>query len=308
MNLKKILGTVTAAIALTSAAVLYTTHAVKSSDHQDTFNLANAVGHNESADITDVFVFPSPTNPNNVVFAMNVWPLIPAGMGASKFFDPSLIWQFKIAHGAGNYQEDQVIQLGVTGVDASQTITLYGPASPNEVATTNTLVKSTGFFGYNNPTTLQNGGNPIQVFAGPRADPFRFDLFAFFSFFGDRAFDTHTSQIDPGPSAKGPVYNEPAQAGTLGSKVATPETKAQPPGNPSFAGFAPNSTAGTTSALGNYACNTGPAQNFADIGGGFNVLTYVVEVPKSLIYGAGTPFPSSVIHVWATANSATTNS
>ena len=41
MNLKKILGTVTAAIALTSAAVLYTTHAVKSSDHQDTYNLAN---------------------------------------------------------------------------------------------------------------------------------------------------------------------------------------------------------------------------------------------------------------------------
>lgn len=308
MHIKRIIGTVTAAIAITSAAVLYTTHSVKSSDHQDTYNLANAVGHNTSADITDVFVFPS-TNPNNVVFAMDVSPLIPAGMGTSKFFDPTLMWQFKIAHGATNYQEDQVLQIGVTGVDANQTFTLYGPAAPNEVGTTNTFVKPTGSFGYNNATTINAGTNPIQVFAGPRADPFRFDLFAFFSFFGDRAFDTHTSQQDPGPAANGAVYNEPAQPGSVGNQFATSQTKAQPAGNPSFAGFGAGSTAGTTSALGNYACNTGPAQNaLTDLGGGFNVLSYVIEVPKSLLYGAGTPFSSSVIHVWATANSSTTNS
>ncbi|GAC1566568.1 MAG: hypothetical protein NVS2B3_00050 [Vulcanimicrobiaceae bacterium] len=308
MQAKRIIGAVTAAVAITTAAVLYTAHPVKSSDHQDTFNLAHEVGHNASADITDVFVFPS-TNPNNVVFAMNVWPLIPAGMGTAKFFDPTLMWQFKIAHGATSYQEDQVIQLGVTGVDANQTITLYGPSAPNEVGTSNTFVKPTGSFGYNVPATLTSGTNAIQAFAGPRADPFRFDLFAFFSFFGDRAFDTHTSQTDPGPAASGPVFNEPAQPGTVGNKFATAQTKAQPPGNPSFAGFAANTTAGTTSALGNYACNTGPAQNaLADLGGGFNVLSYVIEVPKSMIYGAGTPFPSSVIHVWATASSSTTNS
>jgi len=308
MQLKRIIGAGTAALAITAAAVLYTVHPVKSSDHQDTYNLAKAVGHNESADITDVFVFPSPTNPANVVFAMNVWPLIPAGMGTAKFFDPTLIWQFKIAHGATNYQEDQVIQFGVTGVDKNQTITLYGPAAPKEVGTTNTLVATTGSFGYNTPAVLNSGANAIQVFAGPRADPFRFDLFAFFSFFGDRAFDTHTSQEDPGPTA--PVFNEPAQPGTVGNMFATTATKNQPATSPSFAGFAPGTMAGTTSIGGkDYACNSGPAQNaFADLGGGFNVLSYVVEVPKSLIYGAGTPFPSSVIHVWATSNSSTTNS
>ncbi|GAC1311394.1 MAG: hypothetical protein NVSMB19_25810 [Vulcanimicrobiaceae bacterium] len=309
MTLKRIIGAGTAAIAITAAAVLYTAHPVKSSDHQDTYNLANAVGHNTSADITDVFVFPSPSNPNNVVFAMNVSPLIGAGMGTTKFFDPTLMWQFKIAHGATNYQEDQVLQLGVTGVDSTQTITLYGPSAPNEVGTTNTFVKPTGSFGYNNATTVGTGASAINVFAGPRADPFRFDLFAFFSFFGDRAFDTHNSQQDPGPAANGPVFNEPAQPGTVGNKFATTQTKAQRPDNPSFAGFQAGDTAGATSALGNYACNNGPAQNaLTDLGGGFNVLSYVIEVPKSLLYGPGTPFSSSVIHVWATSNSSTTNS
>lgn len=308
MEIKRIIGTVTAAVAITAAAVLYTAHPVKSSDHQDTYNLAKAVGHNESADITDVYVFPSPTNPANVVFAMDTWPLIGAGMGTSKFFDPTLIWQFKIAHGATNYQEDQVIQVGVSGVDATQKFTLYGPAAPNEVGTSNTLVKPTGTFGYNAAATVGSGSSAIQVFAGPRADPFKFDLFAFFSFFGDRAFDTHTSQQDPGPSATTPVFNEPAVPGTVGNAFATNETKAQPAGHPSFAGFPSGTTAGATSALGDYACNTGPAQNFADLGGGFNVLSYVIEVPKSLLYGSGTPFSSSVIHVWATSNSSTTNS
>ncbi len=307
--MKRIIGTVTAAIALTSAAVLYTAHPVKSSDHQDTYNLANAVGHNTSADITDVFVFPSPTNANNVVFAMDTTPLIPAGMGTSKFFDPTLMWQFKIAHGAMNYTEDQVIQLGVTGVDQNQTITLYGPQTPNEVGTTNTFVRPTGSFGYNTNATVGSGSNAIQVFAGPRADPFRFDLFAFFSFFGDRSFETHNSQSDPGPAANGPVYNAPAQPGTTGNKFATQQTKAQPATNPSMAGFPAGTTAGTTSAFGNYACNTGPSQNaLSDLGGGFNVLSYVIEVPKSLLYGSGTPFTSSVIHVWATSSSSTTNS
>lgn len=303
MHIKRIIGAGTAALAITAAAVLYTAHPVKSSDHQDTYNLANSVGHNTSADITDVFVFPSPTNPANVVFAMNVSPLIPAGMGTTKFFDPTLMWQFKIAHGATNYQEDQVIQLGVTGVDASQTVTLYGPSAPNEVGTTNTFVKPTGSFGYNNATTVGTGTNAIQVFAGPRTDPFLFDLFAFFSFLGDRDVETHTSQTDPGPAANGPVFN--ADNVGIAAQFSTAQDKAQPAKNPSFGGFKAGDTAGGTSALGNYACNNGPAQNVLS---GFNVLSYVIEVPKALLYGAGTPFPSSVIHVWATSSSSTTNS
>ncbi len=176
---KRMLGSLVAVSVLASGLFLYTVHPVKSSDHQDTYNLTNR--SNSSADITDVYIFPSPVNANNVVLAMNVLPVIPAGLGTARFFDPSLMWQFKISHNASGGPEDQVMQFGVQGTTVGQTITLYGPAAPNEVGTNNTFVASTGSFVYNAPATLANG---IKVFAGPRVDPFIFDLFRFFTFLG----------------------------------------------------------------------------------------------------------------------------
>ena len=284
-----------AVLALVITAIAYNVHGVRSSDHQDTYNLATRA--NTSADITDVFVFPSPSNPANVVFVMDVSPLIPAGMGTAKFFDPTLMWQFKISHGAtAGGPEDQVIQVGVTGTDANQQFTLYGPAKPNEVGTTNTFVtaSTTGSFGYNAPKALSNG---VTVFAGPRADPFYFDLFQFFSFLGDRNAQTHTSQSDPGQGDN--LYNGNNVPGTVAAQVAPANSKAANPATPTFNGF----PSGTKSSATGYACSTFPSQNaLADIGGGFNVLTYVVEVPKTLLT---TGYPSSVLHVWATVNSST---
>lgn len=290
-SIHRVLGGLLAVAALVVVVIAYSTHAVRSSDHQDTYNLANR--SNTSADITDVYVFPSPANPANVVFVMNVSPLIPAGMGAAKFFDPTLMWQFKISHGTSGV-EDQVIQMGVSGTNAGQVISVYGPAKPNEVGTTNTFVPVSGNVNYNSSATLSNG---VQVFAGPRADPFFFDLFAFFGFLGDRNFSTHTSQSDPGAGdtlSNGNNVGAGASFATAGSKNANPNT-------PSFAGF----TAGTMSSAGAgaYACRTDAAQNaLADLGGGFNVLSYVVEVPRALIT---TGYSSPVIHVWATVNSST---
>jgi hypothetical protein len=290
-SIHRVIGGLVAVAALVIVGFVYNAHAVRSSDHQDTFNLANR--SNTSADITDVYVFPSPANPANVVLAMNVSPLIPAGMGTAKFFDPTLIWQFKISHQTSGV-EDQVIQFAVSGTDGNQVISVYGPAKPNEVGVTNTLVPVTGNVTYNTSATLPNG---VQAFAGPRADPFFFDLFAFFSFLGDRNAAAHTSQTDPGT---GDAFANSNNVGA-GASFATTGSKSANPAQPSFAGF----TAGTISnPTGGYACRSDvPAQNaLADLGGGFNVLSFVVEVPKSLLT---TGFSSSVIHVWATANSST---
>ena len=291
MSLRRILGTSTF-VAVAVAGVLYAAHPARSSDHQDTYNLAHR--SNTSADITDVFVFPSPTDSANVVFVMDVSPLIPQGMGPATFFDPTLMWQFKISHGATS-PEDQVMQFAVNGAGAGQTITMYGPARPNEASTSNTFVAPSGTFNYNSATRLANG---VKVFAGPRADPFFFDLFAFFSFLGDRHYATHSSETDPGPQTQGPLYNGdnvgvPAQAAPSYDKSANPA-------NPTFQGFPAGTTAGAGSALGNYACGTNPSQNtLADLGGGFNVLTFVVEVPRTLLTNG---YSSSNIHVWATVN------
>ena len=295
MEFRRILGAGAIAGVLVGATVLYTAHAVKSSDHQDTYNLAHR--SNTSADITDVYVFPSPTNSANVVFEVNVSPLIPAGMGTQTFFDPTLMWQIKIAHGATS-PEDQVIQFGATGTGAGQTITMYGPAHPNEVGTSNTFVAATASMTYNTPTQLSNG---IKVFAGPRADPFYIDLFALFSFLGDRNYATHSSQTDPGPETAGPLFNGD-NAGAA-AQFAPAYDKSENPAQPTFNGFPAGTTAGAGSALGNYACSTNPSMDtLTDLGGGFNVLTFVVEVPRSMLT---TGYTNSTIHVWATANSST---
>jgi hypothetical protein len=291
-SIPRALAGIIAVFALIVVVVAYSVHVARGSDHQDTYGLV--ARSNSSADLTDVYVFPSPTNPANVVLALDVSPLIPAGMGTAKFFDPSLMWQFKISHSPSGI-EDQVIQFGASGTTGTQIISVYGPSRPNEVGTTNTFVAPAGTVNYNQTATLGNG---VQVFAGPRADPFFFDLFAFFSFLGDRNAATHSSQTDPGAGntlTNGNNVGAGATYATAGSMTANPNT-------PSFAGFAGGTRSST--AAGNYACRTDlPAQNaLADIGGGFNVLSLVVEVPRALLT---TGYTSSVIHVWATVNSST---
>jgi hypothetical protein len=304
MKFQRIIGSVTAVVALTAAGILYAAHPAKSSDHQDTFNLATQVGHNASADITDVYVYPAPDNANNVVFAMNVWPLIGTGLGPSKFFDPTILWQFKIAHGTANYQEDEVIQMYASGTGANQVLSLLGPAKPNEIGTTNTLLKTaTGSTVYNtSATTLQNG--TVKFFAGPRADPFVFDLLAFYSFLGDRNYGSHTSQADPGAADAIPNVNGNFYPPVVGLAPAYDKT-ANRVMQPSFNGF----VAGNTSVSGQtnpttagYACSVNPASNTLAT---FNVLSFIVEVPKALLE---TGYTSHEIHVWATASSSTVKS
>ncbi len=296
MKIQKLIGSVAAVVALTAAGVLYAVHPAKSSDHQDTYNLAKEIGHNASADLTDVYVFPSPTNSANVVLAMNVWPLIPTGLGSSKNFDPTLMWQFKISHGAPTSPEDQVIQFSASGTGTNQILTMYGPAAPAQVSTANTFVSpSAGSTTIGQVATLQN--NTIKFYAGPSADPFTFDLFAFYTFLGDRNFATHTSQSDPGtlvPLGNGdgvPPTNTLAPSYDIPGNTPGPN----PPTTPSFNGFA----GGALSKPGGYACSTNQATNSL---GAFNVLSFVVEIPKALLETNGA---SHNINVWATVSSST---
>ena len=269
MNLRRILGSL-AVVAVAAAGVLYAVHPAKSSDHQDTYNLANR--SNTSADITDVFVFPSPTNAANVVLAMDVSPLIPAGMGAAKFFDPTLMWQFKISHGATS-PEDQVIQFGVTGTGASQTITMYGPAKPNEVGprtrSSHRPVRSL----QRRHAAQQRRRKCSQVRAPTRSSSI--------SSRSSRSWAIATmrrTRPRPIPDRRRKGRSTTATTSARRAKFAPAYDKSRDPSKPTFNGF----PAGTVS--GHRAATRAPrirSQNaLADLGGGFNVLTFVVEVPR----------------------------
>jgi hypothetical protein len=187
-----------AAVSIMAAAVGPLT--TSASDHQDTLYLAN---DRPGADLTDVFVFPA-ADPKKVVLAMDVHPLIPAGEGLTANFDPGVMYQFHIAHGKTNYAQDQVIQFKATGTGMDQKITMYGPKrGPGGL--TATWAAPLGSATYNMPTAIGRG---VMLFAGPRQDPFYFDLARFLKILPDRDFKNQPSP--PAPSAM--CFRKPGQA------------------------------------------------------------------------------------------------
>jgi len=189
MKVLRSFATVVATALVAATITLYGLHFARASDHQDSPTVVARPG----ADITDVFVYPAPDNAQNVVLTMDVYPLIPAGMANTPAFslDPAVLYQFKIATNIANndYTEKQVIQFKASASGQNQSITMYGPAAPNQVGTTNTTVKSNGTFTFNAPSKLLNG--QVQVFAGVRRDPFFFDLAQFFKIIPDRNYSHH---------------------------------------------------------------------------------------------------------------------
>jgi hypothetical protein len=284
----RLLGGIAAISTLVAAAFLYSALPVRSSDHQDTPAMINR----PAADITDVYVFPSPTNANNVVLVMDVNPLIPPGMGTTKQFDPAVLYQFKISHGPalGNTApEDTVIQFLAQGTGTGQTLSVYGPGAPRQTGTSSLVLGSqAGSVTYNQASTLGNG---MQVFAGPRADPFFFDLFAFFNIIPDRFYGYHPNP----PNGPAPVASPAPSPGQVNfSSFGGGIGPGQVPPN-SFRGF----TAAFNAANGT-SCSTSPSAD-ALSSNKFNVLSIVAEVPKTLL----TSSTSSIIHVWATTSTTT---
>lgn len=195
MNHKLTTAGVSAIALLVIAGVLYAAHPVRGSDHQDSPAMIARPG----ADITDVFIFPPPTGSaeqdNNVVLVMDTHPLIPMGQSANFSFDPAVMYQFKIALGS-HTSEDLVLQFLANGSGPTQTLTMYGPAAPAMSGTVSKFIAPTGTFNFNTSTNLIVNGQTVKVFAGPREDPFFFDLSRFFMIIPDR---NYLNQPNPPP-------------------------------------------------------------------------------------------------------------
>src|SRR5579872_2150661 len=98
MKLVRYLSGALAVLLLVAAVSLYATRTARGSDHQD----SPTVVSNPTEDITDVFTFPAPDQPGNVVFVVDFYPLIPAGQSGSVSFDPNVLYQVKIANNAAS--------------------------------------------------------------------------------------------------------------------------------------------------------------------------------------------------------------
>lgn len=167
----------------------------RGSDHADT----PAIAANPGVDLTDVYVFPSPTDSTKVVLVMNVHPLIPSGV-TNTIFDPDALYQFKIANKGDRKLpvENLVIQAKFTGTGANQTVQIAGPVTPTRTGTKSVFETPDPTSGTIN--TVFTTSNGIKVFAGTREDPFFFDLEAFFNILPDRGTTIPPPIGRPAPS------------------------------------------------------------------------------------------------------------
>jgi len=198
---RKKMAVLIGAVALTPAVVFSIATNSRGSDHADTPTIAKIPG----ADLTDVFVFPSPNNPANVVLVMDVHPLIPSGMSSGVSFDPDVLYQFKIDN-VGDYVEHLVIQMKASGTGPNQTISITGPLQPTVTGTQSLQLTQPGLTtGTINQTFSPLPG--ITAFAGAREDPFFFDLNQFFAILPDRATPL-SGKVDPTPNTpKSTTFN-----------------------------------------------------------------------------------------------------
>ena len=168
----------------------------RGSDHQDT----PEVELNPASDMTDVYVFPG-SSPDRTVLVLNSWALITPAETRSTYFDPNLLYQFKIDTNADGV-EDRVIQVTFDGAGSGQTVAVRGPVAP-PVAGAMGNVLATGSATVSGPiNTALGSASGMQVFAGWRDDPFFIDLEQFFRIIPDRKPVTGTlAQLPDMPTA-----------------------------------------------------------------------------------------------------------
>lgn len=165
MKRKKLLLAAIAAATLITGGIIY------AADHIDTPAVTA-----QPTDITDLYVFRA-QDPSNLVFVANSQGLLAPGSTAAAKFDENTVIEFNIDNNADNI-EDLVIQCKYDA--ASNSMQVYGPVAPSEKGTRSKLEGSVSasavVTAYGAAPTIGTGGSGVKVFAGPRDDPFFFDL------------------------------------------------------------------------------------------------------------------------------------
>jgi len=256
-------GGLRAALVLTAAVACAGVLAVREgvgSDHQDT----PEVELSPRLDINDVYAFPGSTEDRIVLVVTTQSPITPAGTAAARF-DPNALYQIKIDN-TGDAVEDLVLQFQFDDMQGGgQRVALFGPVAPTSTSQFNRVAKATPDILGNINTVLTTGAGAaqVQLFAGPRDDPFYIDLEQFFRIIPDRRPSRGPlSQIGPAPEASA---------------------------------FRPKCTNGVINAgQAQFDQTRGCAVDFLRT---FNSMAIVVELPEAAIKGAG-----NNIGLWATVS------
>jgi hypothetical protein len=162
-----------AAIALLGGALL-------AADHIDAPAVTGPGNTSPANDITDIYAFQSPADNTKMVFVLNTQGLLAPAATAAAAFPSNVMYEFNIDN-TGDNVEDLVIQCLVQ----NGKMRVYGPVAVGTPGITSTV--KTGGPSTDVTVTAYAAGSPgiganmngTRVFAGPRDDPFFFDLTRF---------------------------------------------------------------------------------------------------------------------------------
>jgi hypothetical protein len=149
-------------------------------DHIDAPAVTGAGSTSPGNDITDIYAFQSPADNTKMVFVLNSQGLMSPSVSATATFPSNVMYEINIDN-TGDNVEDLVIQCLVQ----NGKMRVYGPVAVGTPGTTS-MVKTGGpvtevnvtAYGAGSPTVGSNS-NGVKAFAGPRDDPFFFDLTRF---------------------------------------------------------------------------------------------------------------------------------
>lgn len=181
---------------------------------------------NTGNDITDFYAFQG-QNQSNMVFVVNTQGLLsPTATGAASFKENVLI-EINIDNNNDNV-EDLVIQ----AIPRNGKMYFFGPVAPGTTGTTSTIktnnpAGNVSISAYGSAAiTAQNNG--MTFFAGPRDDPFFFDLGAYMAVIGGTApgFSATGTDTFAGTNVLSTVIEVPkAMLGGTGTLKTWVETK-----------------------------------------------------------------------------------
>ncbi|PIF62697.1 uncharacterized protein DUF4331 [Flavobacterium sp. 120] len=159
-------------------------------DHID----APATMSGDAGDITDVYAFQG-QNTSNLVFAVNTQGLLSPNATGAATFKENVMVEINIDN-TGDNVEDLVIQ----AIKRDDKMYFFGPVAPGTTGTSST-VKTTAATGNvtistYGATALTAEQNGMKFFAGPRDDPFFFDLGQFKAILGGTASGFNNPGVD----------------------------------------------------------------------------------------------------------------
>lgn len=161
------------------AASLY----LSGADHIDSPTIAGT-----GTDITDYYAFESPENDDNMVFVINVKGLLAPSETSAATFDEDVMLELNIDNSA---MKDQMEDLVIQAMFDDGKVKVFGPVAPTEKGVNSTLMNNAtaveASITKNGEAPMIGSSNGMKVFAGPRDDPFFFDLNAYKAIIGGTA-------------------------------------------------------------------------------------------------------------------------